>query len=448
MAEPRNPAPPHQDLAGPAEAPPTPAAPGRKLGFWQHLAISVFWFAINLHWGAYLLLIIPSQAERMAPFLHMKKGDISGWTIGLGALVGALVPPIIGLLSDRCTSRMGRRRPFVITGTLINVVALGLFYLAFVQKSFIGYVLAYLLVNFGNNVATAAFSGIIPDLVPRSERGYASGMMAVMQQVGTIGGFVVGGALLPRYDGLATLLIALVLAVVSAVTVIYTREVPISGAEPFRWSELKDCFWVSPREYPDFAWVWVQRALFTLGWNMIQSTLFFFVGDVIGVRPANATFSILGAIVLVGAIPTGLVGGSISDRVGRKPIIFAAGMAMAITGVAFATLGTVPPGMRLPILYVLGILWGFGYGAYISVDWALGTDVLPNPDAHGKDMGVWHLSMTLPMSLAAPIAAALLSPFALADESYRASGYSLVYVIASALLALCAVLVYRVKKVR
>lgn len=437
-----------QDLAGEASSAPASAEYGPKLGFWQHLAISVFWFAINLHWGAYLVLIIPSQATRLAPSVGMDKAEISGWTIGLGAIVGALVPPLIGAWSDRCTARLGRRRPFVIAGTVINLVALGLFYLAFVQKSFAGYLLAYTLVNFGNNVATAAFSGIIPDMVPKAERGYASGMMAVMQQVGTIGGLGIGAVLIPRHDGLATLIIALTLAVISGLTVAFTRERPIREAEPFQLSELKDCFWVSPRQYPDFAWVWVQRALFTLGWNMIQTTLLFFIADVVGARPAEASFGILGMIVLVGAIPTGIFGGALSDRIGRKPIIFTAGMAMAVTGIAFASLAAAPPGTRLPLLYALGIIWGFGYGAYISVDWALGTDVLPNPDAHGKDMGVWHLSMTLPMSFAAPLAALILKPFATATESYRPGGYTLLYLIASGLLALCAILIFRVRKAR
>jgi MFS family permease len=312
-----------------------------------------------------------------------------------------------------------------------------------------GYIGAWLIVNLGNNIATGAFSGIIPDLVPHSERGYASGMMAVMQQVGTIGGLAIGALLVPQHDGLATALIAAILAGIALVTVSGVREQPLPHAEPFRLSELKDCFWVDPRQHPDFAWVWVQRALFTLGWNLIQTNLLFFIADVVNKKPPETTFGVLGMIVLLGAVPTGLVCGGLSDRIGRKPIIFVAGMAMALTGVAFAGLGALPEAVRLPLLYGLGILWGFGYGAYISVDWALGTDVLPSADDAGKDMGVWHLSMTLPMSLAAPAGALLLKPFAVpGGESYQPAGYTVLFLVGSALLALCAVLIWRVKKAR
>jgi MFS family permease len=428
------------------------SGPGRKLSFAQHLAISIFWFATNLQWGAYLILIIPSQATRLAPLLHMTKGAVAGWTFGLGALVGALTPPIVGALSDRCTLRLGRRRPFVIVGGIINVLGLGLFYLAFRQGNLVGYVAAYLLVNLGNNIASGAFSGVIPDLVPKAERGYASGMMAFMQQSGTILGLVIGSLARTSgvsQDGLATALVAGVFAVVTLVTVACIREERLVNAPPLRLSELKDCFWVSPREHPDFAWVWVQRALFTLGWNLIQANLLFFIADVLNKRPAEPTLNVVGIIVLLAAVPTGVLCGPLSDRVGRKPIIFAAGVVMAATCVVFGSLNALPEGWRLPLLYGLGTLWGCGYGAYISVDWALGTDVLPNPDEAGKDMGVWHLSMTLPASLASPFGALLLAPFALpGGASYRPIGYTPLFLVGSTLLALCAVLIWRVKKAR
>jgi MFS family permease len=444
------------DLAGEAESPPVlpGEAPGPegKLSLVQHLAISSFWFANNLHWGALLMIVLPSEATRLAPTIGMAKAEISGLTVGLGAIVGAFVPPIVGAFSDRCTLPMGRRRPFVIAGVLINLLALALFYLAFQAKSLPGYVGAWLLINLGNNIATGAFSGIIPDVVPKSERGLASGWMAAMQQVGMIGGFIAGGFLMaqrPEKDLEAILIIAVALAVISTFTVLLTRERPLARAEPIRWSDLKHCFWVDPRKHPDFAWVWVQRALFTLGWNLIQANLLYFMVDVVRAKAPEASFAGLAIIVLVGAIPTGLLGGVLSDRWGRKRIICIAGLVMAVTSLLFAAVGYMPDEWRLWAVYAFGVLWGFGYGAYLSVDWALGTDVLPNPDDAGKDMGVWHLSMTIPQSIAAPAAALLLKPFVLpGGESYRTPGYTLLFGVACFFMFLCAILIFQVKKAR
>ena len=66
----------------------------------------------------------------------------------------------------------------------------------------------------------------------------------------------------------------------------------------------------------------------------------------------------------------------------------------------------------LPLMYVLGILYGIGYGMYYAVDWALACDVLPDRErAAGKDMGLWHTSFTLPQALAPAVLAGVLYYF-------------------------------------
>jgi MFS family permease len=403
------------------------------------------------------MIIIPSQATRLSAAFNaagsrITEGEITGWTIGMGAIVGALVPPIVGAFSDRCTAPLGRRRPFVIAGSLINILALAIFYWAFTQGILAGYILAWMLIGLGNNIAVGAFSGIIPDVVPKGERGLASSWMATMQQLGTIGGFIVGGVLMStgrEQDLLAIGLIAATLGVVTVITVSGTPERRLAHAERFRWSELKECFWIDPREHPDFGWVWITRAFFTTGWWLIQPILLYFMRDVVRAENPAGAVSVLGGIVLLGAIPTGIAGGVLSDRFGRKRIIFIAGMVMAATCLLFTSLGLMPVETRMTAVYVIAILWGFGYGAYLSVDWALGTDVLPNPEDAGKDMGVWHLSMVIPQSLAAPAAGLMLKPFVQPDGTgYEMGGYALIFGAACVFMFLCGALIFRVKKAR
>lgn len=429
---------------------PPDQGPAGKLGLWHHFAISSFWFANNLHWGALAMIILPSQGTRLSPFVGMREAEITGWTIGLGAIVGALVPPIVGAYSDRCTAAMGRRRPYVIGGTVINVLALLLFYMAFAAHSLPGYIAAWMLVGLGNNIAVGAFSGIIPDVVPKQERGLASSWMATMQQVGTIGGFILGGLLMTsgrEKDLLAISVICIALAVITALTVVGTPERRLPHAEPFRWSELKDCFWIDPRQHPDFGWVWITRAFFTMGWWLIQPILLYFMRDVVKSTDPAGAVSLLGGIVLIGAVPTGIAGGILSDRFGRKRIIFIAAMVMAVTCLLFTAIELFPVAQRTVAVYVVAVLWGFGYGAYLSVDWALGTDVLPNPDHAGKDMGVWHLSMVIPQTFAAPMAGLLLSPFARSGQvGYTFGGYALVFSLACVFMFLCGALIFKVKK--
>jgi MFS family permease len=436
---------------GPAAVEPSEAAE-RKLSPLQHFAISSFWYGNNLHWGALGMIIVSSQATRMAPALGMSEGKVNAWTFAMGAVVGALVPPIVGAFSDRCTLPLGRRRPFVLAGSAVNIVALVLFYLAFQARSLPGYVAAWMLVGLGNNIAVGAFSGIIPDVVPRRQRGVASSWMATMQQLGTIGGFVVGGRLMAtgrEQDFIALSAIAAVLGLVTVITVLGTPERRLEHAQPFHPSELKECFWIDPRKHPDFGWVWITRAFFTTGWWLIQPVLLWFMRDVILVHDPAGAVAVLGGIVLVGAIPTGIAGALLSDRWGRKRVIFIAAMVMSVTCLLFAGIGLLPIENRLAAVYAVAVLWGFGYGAYLSVDWALGTEVLPNPEDAGKDMGVWHLSMVIPQTIAAPMAAVLLEPFLLpSKKGYGLGGYTLIFAAACVFMFLCGALIFKVKKGR
>src|SRR5262249_2672724 len=117
------------------------AQPRRSLG--SLIAISTFWFALNFHWAALLLLLVPDQVISL--LLHEAPGDTlaaqAAWvdahkalTLALvlapGLIVALLTNPFVGLLSDRTPGRFGRRRPYIVVGTLVTVVGLGVMALA------------------------------------------------------------------------------------------------------------------------------------------------------------------------------------------------------------------------------------------------------------------------------------------------------------------------------
>ena len=78
------------------------------------------------------------------------------------ATTAMLVPIFAGYLSDRTSSRWGRRRPWMVIGTVFNVIGVGL-------RAFAGspalVVAAYVFVQASNNAASAAYAGVIPDVV-------------------------------------------------------------------------------------------------------------------------------------------------------------------------------------------------------------------------------------------------------------------------------------------
>src|SRR5439155_19338431 len=108
----------------------------------------------------------------------------------------------------------------------------------------------------------------------------------------------------------------------------------------------------------------------------------------------------------------------------------------------------------LTTLYLLGLAFGVGYGAYSAVDWALACDVLPNRETSAsRDMGIFHIAYTLPQvfapALLGPVLYYLNSSHGLAGLAIgRNAGYRAVFASAALWFALATVMVRQIRKVR
>ena len=255
------------------------------------------------------------------------------------------------------------------------------------SPSFLAFLLAYMVVQFGNNVTSAAYSGIIPDLVPKDQRGTASGYMALMTQLGTLFGAIGSGLLLGGAPEAAKFaLLAVVLVTVGAWTLFGIRETPLPHAPPrIAWGPYLRSLWIDPRQHPDFAWVWITRALVMLGFYSVLPFVNYYLVDVIHSTNAGRDASLVLGIILIASTVSAVQGGKLSDRIGRKRVVYQANALIAVMALGFVLCHNV-----LQVIAV-GVLFGFGFGAYTSVDWALGTDVLPSQEDAAKEMAVWHV---------------------------------------------------------
>ncbi|HSV73210.1 MAG TPA: MFS transporter [Chthonomonadales bacterium] len=403
--------------------------------------ISAFWFGSNFHWGALLAIIVPSQVRAMTDDHALWVGRI----VGLGSIIALVVPLVIGALSDRCRSRWGRRRPYMLAGIALNFAGLAVLFWSAAAHNVLGYLGGYLLANFGNNMVTGPYSGVIPDVVREDQRGGASGWMSAMAHVGTILGALAAGMLLDRgMDGAAYAAITAVMAISLAVTLWGVRERPLEGpVAPFRFAPFLRGLWINPRKHPDFAWVWITRFLVVMGMFTVQPFIQFYLADHLGVENPERTTGILLAIILAGAAVTGLLGGRVSDRIGRKPVVYVANIVVAITALGFIFADS------LEVAFAIGIVYGLAYGAYYSANWALACDVLPSRADAAKDMAVWHVSMVLPQAIAAPLGGWLLSAFERpGGGGYTEQGYTALFALASVQLALGAFLLRNVRGAR
>ncbi len=160
-----------------------------------------------------------------------------------------------------------------------------------------------------------------------------------------------------------------------------------------------------PRRDPDFAWVLLTRLMMTLGIYSVQDFLQFFMRDIVKVpHPEQQTTNFL-IIVSLASLSSAIGAGWLSDRVGRKRMVYISGGFLVLVGVTLMII------QSLPLVLASGAILGIGYGAYTSVDWALVADVLPSDKHYARDMGVWNISLSLPQVIAPVIGGLLIDHF-------------------------------------
>jgi MFS family permease len=404
----------------------------RRLSVTELFYLSIYWFGLNFHWGALLAVAIPAQVLLFVP--DADKGRALATVFAGGALVALVVMPLAGALSDRSTSPMGRRRPYVFAGGILNAFALlGLAY----APTFALFIIAYWCVQFANNFGGTAYSGLIPDLVPADQRGQASGFMGLMTMLGTVLAALLAGFLIERNLIVPTyLLIIGVLLITMFLTVWKIKEEPLRFRPPFNIRQFLAGFWVDPRRYPDFAWLFLSRFLAMLGFYTLLNFLQFFLKDYLGIAQFKQATGSVSAAVVVGALLSAYSAGRLSDRIGRRAIVSASTLVMGALCLVFLT------GPTFRLMLILSVFFGIAYGAFTSVDWALATDVLPSQASAARDLGIWGISVTLPQVVAPIIGGPLLDIF---NRMGRNQGYIALFIVGAGYLIISSLTIWKIK---
>src|ERR1700730_12408326 len=413
--------------------------PRETLGIVKHLSLASFWFGLNFHLTPILGILVAARTSELLPGSQAILA--TAILCGMGAVFAMVLPPAVGFYSDRLTTRFGRRRPIMVLGTAGNVG--GLLVMAF-APNFVLFLVAYLVVHIFNNSAGAAFNGVIPDVVPKEEFGKASGFLGGLYQVGGVAGLIV--TLLMEKAGLRNLTFV-VIAVVLGLSLLPTVWAAAGeGLVPVP-SRPRQPFMVAARAFfrPLCAGLlgrgFFTRLLITGGIWLIYPFVFFFFRDVVKAPNADQFTTFWQLLLVAAAIPLGVAGGWLSDRIGLKIFVYASGALQSLVVVLFIVLY---PTSTLFVL-ALGVVYGVGYGLYYAVDWALACDTLPNAEETAKDMGLFHVAVTLPQVLLPSVAGFVL--FTLNRQSPN-SGYRVVFAGAIVFYLLGTVLVSRIKSVR
>jgi len=416
-------------------------------------------------------------------------------------MVALLVQALAGMLSDCSAAKWGKRRPYILVGTVLNVFAL----LAIGASPAYWFLFAGAVFSqVASNIAHGATQGLIPDLVPEDRRGRFSGVKAVMELLPVIIIALTIGPLIAKGQMWAGIGIQISLLVLAMIITMLVREEPLTEKpDPLDWKPFGRLVgmtlvfmvvillsgevvqWIgsnldkaSPvtnhlvlmglvglagmaaavvlgvygsvqisigremaKKNPSFTWWVINRLAFLVGANNLSTFAIYFLQGRLGFSGDEAAgpASQLKLIVGVLILVFALPSGWLADRIGRK-------LLLGISGI-MATIGTIilllSPNMT--VIMIGGCIVGAAIGVFFTTNWALGTDIVPKKDA-GKFLGISNLAGAGAGAVGAYIGGPIADYFTINFPQTPGLGYMLIFAIYATLFLISSIVLIKVQE--
>ena len=370
--------------------------PTRELPLSQLLTLSIYWLGINVMWTGLHVLILPERMQAL--FGPASAGLGLGLITTAGVVVAIIVQPTVGALSDYTVTRWGRRKPYIVIGSVLDVAFL---WAVASADTFLTIVIALVLLQFSSNFAQGPFQGYVPDLVPARQVGRASGLMGVMIIFGGMVGVGIAAiGYIQLVPGMAEPTVRAILfwptvalgfvevatMVVLALTIDEGRPALPRGKRS--WLRIGLSAWGTDLLHErSYVWLLISRLCYLTIPGVITAYAVYVLERTFNLEPSAAgpLLIINGLIIALATAVATVPAARLSDRIGRKRVIYVA-FALAAIGVIGVSIA---PTVELTVAALLPL--GFSTGAFLVVDWALMTDIIPKASA-GRYMGISNVA--------------------------------------------------------
>lgn len=313
---------------------------------------------------------------------------IVGMVMAADNLAALILLPIFGRLSDKTTSPLGKRMPYILVGTFVSAIVFPFIPLFFHYNNIVGMVISMALVLVFMMMYRNPAVSLMPDITPKPLRAKANGIINIMGYLGGAFATVLGIFLpLSNYINVEDsarkmfiieipFVVASILMVISAMVLFFTIkenkieeemkdelergeklaqiENPIDDSKPMSSANKRMLFAILISE---FFWFMADNAIGTY----IGNYVIYYLNSV---SSATMILTIIGGL---GSVIGFAIAGSIAEKIGRKWTI-SSGLLLTLLGY-FVMMGVGPSGKVVGVngeyafpvlLYVVWTLKGFG----------------------------------------------------------------------------------------
>jgi MFS family permease len=341
--------------------------------------------------------------------------------LALGGVAALIANPLFGALSDRTRGPFGRRRPWMLGGTIAGLGGI----VGVTASADLAVIAAsWIVVQVAFNATLAAAAALLADIVPDERRAAASGIFTGAAFLGALPPLVLA-ALFPRnLDA-----VSFVMPVVALAVMVFAMRLPDASAPTRGISRALDSGSL-PRRIPAvFAAVWLQRFAMQSAFSLTTAFTFYLIMDRMATASDEATPTATIATLVGGAaivVAATVVGSWASRRGGYIGFLVCGALGLAIAGGVRAYAAT-------PLaLWVAAVIGGLAIGAYLTVNLALAMRATP-VGRSGAYLGILNVSESIPQILGPVAAAALLRVGSGDPVSGSADNYTALYLSAAAL---------------
>ncbi|OZC55903.1 hypothetical protein CH267_13295 [Rhodococcus sp. 06-621-2] len=379
-------------------------------------------------------ILIPLQVQHIDPDRKVANLAILTAVVAVTSLIAI---PIGGAISDRTRGRFGRRTPWLVGASLLS---LGLLAIMGNLQAMLPLTVVYGALWFTANFYQGAWVGILPDRVPVARRGVASSVIGFATPLGILIG-VNYAAQVPQ--NIAYLTLGLFLFGTTLILVFGAPEGPFEGHPPVKKERRSPLQLVgeffSGFAHANFRYAFISRFLLYLSYFVVNGYLLYTLQDRIGVEnlPGNSAAVGIGILTTINSVTWIAVAsfcGWLADKFDRRKLF---------VGICAVGMGA---GMLVPVFYptwtgmiIYAVLVGGFKGAYVAIDLALMSLVLPNHLSAGRDMGLLSIATGTPQLISGAIAGLLIT---------FAGGYTTLFIFGAFVSLLAGITILPIRGIR